>query len=470
MATTHRNILFLLTDDQRYDTIGALGNPAIATPNFDRMVARGTAFTRAGIFGGSCGAVCMPSRAMIHTGRTLYHIKDRGETIDPAHVTLGEYLGAHGYCTQGFGKWHNERAAFARSFQDGDEIFFGGMADHWNVPAYHYDSSGRYDARLPICPNPFYSNEVQYRSADHIPSGVHSSTLLADAAVRGMARLPADRPFFMYIAFLAPHDPRTMPERFRAMYDPAAMALPPNYSPVHPFDTGAMHGMRDEELAAYPRQEGEIRRHLAEYYGMITHLDFEIGRILDALEASERADDTLIVLAGDNGLAVGQHGLMGKQSLYEHSVRVPLLFAGPGVPHGQRREQFCYLSDIYPTLCEYAGLPVPASVEGRSLCADMVADAPGPRYRYHAYQHVQRAVRDDRFKLIEYAVNGDRHTQLFDLRADPWEQHNLAANPAMQNTLARLRAELERCRDQYDDHREGQGQAFWAGYAAQSSS
>lgn len=460
------NVLVLLTDDQRFDTIAALGNEKVHTPNLDRLVRRGTSFTRAAIMGGSCGAVCMPSRAMLHTGRTLYRIADKGETIDPAHVTLGEHLARNGYSTWACGKWHNGREAFARSFGGGAEIFFGGMADHWNVPVYDYDPSGKYDATLPCCKDAFHSNELEHRHADHIRCGVHSSTLLADAAVQALREQSGDRPFFLYVAFLAPHDPRTMPQRFRERYDPDRIELPPNYLPVHPFDNGSLAG-RDEELESWPRTEQAIRRHVAEYYGMISHLDHEIGRILDVLEAGGLGESTIVVLAGDNGLACGQHGLMGKQSLYEHSVRVPLIFAGPGIPADARREQFCYLSDIYPTLCDLADLDIPDTVEGRSLRPDIQRDAPGPATRYHCFQRVQRAVRDGRYKLIEYVVDGWRRTQLFDLREDPWEMRNLAGERAASAELARLRKELVRLRDEHDDHRAGQGGDFWAGFAAE---
>ena len=138
------NIVFFFTDDQRFDTIGGLNNPAVETPNLDRLIERGTAFNNAYIMGGSSGAVCMPSRGMLHTGRSLYHIQGRGESLDPEHTTLGQTLQASGYTCFGTGKWHNGTAAFARSFNSGAEIFFGGMNDHWNVPACDFDPNGEY--------------------------------------------------------------------------------------------------------------------------------------------------------------------------------------------------------------------------------------------------------------------------------------------------------------------------------------
>ncbi len=449
------NVLFLFTDDQRFDTVAALGNPHIRTPALDRLCAEGTAFTRAHIMGGSCPAVCMPSRAMLHTGRSLFHIDQQGQQIPAGHVTLGECFREAGYETFGTGKWHNGTASFARSFSAGAEIFFGGMADHWNVPACDFDPAGRYEQR-PYCVDPWRSNEVRYRHCDHVTAGRHSSDLLSDAAAGFLRDHGGRKPFFMYVSFLAPHDPRTMPQEYLDLYPPEQVPLPANFLPEHPFDNGELR-IRDEMLAGFPRGEREIRRHLAEYYAMITHADAAVGRILEALRACGEYERTIIVFAGDNGLAIGRHGLMGKQNLYEHSVRVPLILAGPGVPAGQTRDTYGYLFDVFPTLCELTGVAVPDSVEGRSL-APALADA-GCRVRdgvHLAYRHCQRGVKDGRWKLIEYVVEGRRTTQLFDLAADPLEMTSLAGEPACAGHLARLRQELARWVDDLGD-----GGAFW---------
>ena len=467
MVQDKPNVLFLFTDDQRFDTIGALGRLPIETPNLDRLVSRGVTFTHAHIPCGTSPAVCMPSRAMLMTGRTLFHIEGAGETISPEHVMMGEHFRRHGYRTVGIGKWHNGTESFARSFSDGAEIYFGGMADHWNVPASDFDPTGRYDNLKPVCPDPWWSNKTDSHHCDHMRPGVHSSELLAEGAIEFLRDYDGKEPFLMYVSFLAPHDPRTMPARFLEMYDPDSIELPPNFMPAHPFDNGDLN-MRDEQLATKPRDPAEIRRHIAEYYAMITHLDFEIGRVLDELDASGLAENTIIVFAGDNGLAVGQHGLMGKQSCYEHSVRVPLIFAGPGLPAGVQRDAYAYLFDIYPTLCELCGLSAPESVEGISLAAALRDDDEKVRETvFAAYCGYQRMVKDRRHKLIEYVVDG-RHTetQLFDLEADPWEMTNLADSPEHAETMAGLRAELGRYRDEWDDPATPWGRAFWAGYEA----
>jgi len=469
----HRpNILFLFTDDQRHDTIRYLGNGLIHTPNLDRLVKGGSAFTRAYIPGGSCPAVCMPSRAMLHTGRSLFHLEGSGETIPRAHALLGETLRQADYHCYGIGKWHNGTKSYARSFDDGAEIFFGGMDDHWNVPACRFDPTGAYRQRHPIVRQPFQSNKVEQRICDHIVAGKHSSELFSDAAVDFLRSYRREQPFFLYLSYMAPHDPRTMPERFLRMYDPTAIPLPENFLSEHPFDFGRM-GVRDELLAAFPRNPDEIRRHIAEYYAMITHLDFEIGRVLDELERTDRIEDTIIILSGDNGLALGQHGLMGKQNCYEHSVHVPLVLSGPGIPEGQRHDDFVYLMDIFPTLCELSGTSIPDSVEGVNLCEVLRGGQGGSsrkgdsghsslrRSLFFAYEQFQRSIRDERFKLIEYAVQGKRTTQLFDLDNDPREKENLAGQSAAANTIERLRDELLGWKDAWDDEASPWGREFW---------
>ena len=466
LGSKRPNILFFFTDDQRFDTIHALGNEQIVTPHMDKLVERGTAFTDAYIMGGSSGAVCMPSRAMLMTGRTLYHLEAQGQGIPDGHVLLGELLQDAGYTTFGTGKWHNGPPSYARSFSAGAEIFFGGMDDHWNVPACDFDPSGQYGALYPVCRNPFHSNEVHKRHCDHVTFGKHSSELFSEAAVDFLQSYDADTPFFLYISYMAPHDPRTMPREYLEMYDPEEIELPPNFKPQHPFDNGDLE-TRDEKLAPWPRTPEDVRRHTAEYYAMITHLDAQIGRVLSVLERTGHAEDTIIVLAGDNGLAIGRHGLMGKQSLYDHSIHVPLIMAGPGVPEGRQSDAFCYLLDIYPTLCELIDVPIPDTVEGGSLVPTLRdADEKIRDTLLFAYRGVQRAVQDRQYKLIEYVVDGQRTTQLFDLQADPWELDNLAGDAAHAERVASMRKALLRWRDELDDAQPGQGQLFWRGHDA----
>jgi arylsulfatase A-like enzyme len=461
MAKDRPNILFFFTDDQRFDTIRALGNHEILTPNLDALVQMGTTFTHAHIPGGTSPAVCMPSRAMLATGRTLFHLQGEGQAIPNDHTTLGECLRGGGYETFGTGKWHNGCASFARSFSSGDEIFFNGMWDHWNVPTYHFDPGGEYAARTPYTTDFFHSNQVLYQACDHIQPGRHSTDLFSETAMNFIQKYDRRSPFFAYVSLMAPHDPRTMPRRYREMYAAEDISLPANFQPEHHIDTGDLR-VRDELLAAFPRQPHEIQRHIAEYYAMITHLDDTLGRLLNRMADQRLLDDTIIVFAADNGLAVGQHGLMGKQSLYDHSVRVPLIFSGPGIPKGQKSDALVYLLDIFPTLCDLSGVEIPESVEGQSL-AGCIEDpaAAGREWLYLAYGQSIRGVTNGVHKLIEYSAGGERATQLFNLQADPAETHNLTDDAGQGERIGQMRAKMAQLRDEWDDCSHPLGEAYW---------
>ena len=470
MMADQKNILFIVTDDQRFDTIHALGNEQISTPNLDRLMARGTAFTQAHIPSGICGAVWMPSRAMMHTGRTPFHLEGQGENIPPEQITLGETLKNAGYETIGLGKWHNGCPGYARSFTQGAKVFFGGMWDHWNVPTCRYDPSGAYDNVVNFVVDFFHSNHTIQQHCDEFNPGKHSSEMLTDAAIEMLRKNAGEqRPFFEYVAYLAPHDPRTMPEKFRSMYRPEDIPLPPNFRETIETNYPLMRH-RDEQLAAYPRDPDEIRRNIAEYYGMISHLDHEIGRLLDALHESGEEDNTIIVFTGDNGLALGQHGWMGKEDCYEHSIRVPLIFAGPGIPKNRRLDAYVYLLDIYPTLCELLGVPVPGSVDGKSFARLLTGQQKEDQHRedlYLAFEIWIRGVKNQRYKLIEYVNDdgpGQHFTFLYDLREDPWEINNLAEKPEYRETLQSMRERMFAYRDAWEEEQHPFGKDYWRRY------
>ncbi len=413
-AAQKPNILFLFADDMRADTIAAYGNPHIQTPNLDRLVSAGFSFRTNYCFGGNSGAVCVPSRAMLMTGKTWFRI-DTAMLKDA--VLMPEVLQQNGYVTFATGKWHNGQPSWLRAFQKGKNIMFGGMSDHTKVPVRDLGPDGQL---------------TEQRTGEKF-----SSELFADSAIEFLQTYDGKKPFFCYVAFTAPHDPRMPPMEFRQMYYRNLPPLPPNFLPQHPFDNGAMRGGRDENLAPWPRTEAVIRDQLAEYYGLITHMDGQIGRILETLKQRGFADNTIIVFAADQGLAVGSHGLLGKQSVYEHSMRCPLIFVGPGIPQGKSTTAFTYLLDVFPTLCDAIGIVPPADVEGVSLRPlwegkkDRVRDSV-----FLPYIKIQRAVRDERWKLICYPRIS--HMQLFDLQNDPDEITNLIDRPEHASHVQRL--------------------------------
>lgn len=460
------NILFIVTDDQRWDTIHALGNEEIITPNLDKLVQRGTSFVRAHIAGGTCGAVCMPSRAMVLSGRNPFHLEELGGNIPSEHKTLAETFKNNGYETIGLGKWHNGCPAYARSFTQGAKIFFGGMWDHWNVPTCRYDPTGKYDNVINFVVDFYNDNHPQSQHCDEFDPGKHSSTLLTDAAINLLQEnVGKEKPFFMYLAYLAPHDPRTMPDEFRQMYDAENITLPPNFQEI--IDTNyPLMVHRDEHLASYPREKEEIRHHIAEYFAMITHLDYEIGRLLDALEKSGEAENTIIVFTGDNGLAVGQHGWLGKEDIYEHGVRIPLILAGPGIAQNVKNDAYVYLYDIFPTLCEKTGIDIPDSVDGKSF-AHLLDGQHGDSFRdelYLIFDQFVRGIKDNEFKLIEYR-NGDseedKWTFLYNIKNDPWETENLADREEYQNKVSEMREKILRHRDEWEEQSHPWGTDFW---------
>ncbi|MBT3275826.1 MAG: sulfatase-like hydrolase/transferase, partial [Spirochaetales bacterium] len=302
--------------------------------------------------------------------------------------------------------------------------------------------------------------------SDHVVAGKHSSELFCEATADFIDQYENSTPFFTYTSLMAPHDPRSMPKEFRDMYNPSELPLPENFMALHPVEYGNTD-CRDELLAPYPRTPDVVRRHLADYYGMISHLDHQMGLVIEALERKGVLENTLILFAGDNGLALGQHGLFGKQSTYEHSVRVPFIISGPGVPVGEKRDAYIYLLDIYPTLCDLIGIGAPESVEGISF--KPILDNKDERTRetlYFAYTDKIRAVKDDRYKLMEFVHNGNRTSLLFDLRKDPAELANLIGTEGMADTAAELRKELFRFRDEWDDERHPLGKEYWTGFRA----
>lgn len=439
------NILMMIADDHRRGAIHAQGDPFVQTPTFDRLISEGASCDQTYISGAFYGAVCAPSRASILTGNSIFRATisqqvdnhEASTTLNPALATLPATLRGAGYTTHHIGKWHNDTKSLVEGYCGGSRLFFGGMSDHDAVPLREWDPEG-------IFPE------------DRVTIGDGFSTeIFADAAIDFVRNHDEAEPFFLSVAFTAPHDPRTPPAAYANLYDPASITLPPNAWAQHPFDNGEMN-VRDENLAATPRDTDEVRQHVADYYGMISHLDAEIGRVLSALEEQGIADKTIVVYTADHGLAVGQHGLMGKQNLYQHSIRVPLLMRGPGVPVGVRVGELTSNRDIFPTLCALAGVDVPESVEGRSLLPILTGEDPGYAQAFAGYRDCQRMVTDGHWKLIRYAVSarngaGVDAFQLFDLDHDPWEIDDRSADESVREVRDRLMADLAAWQERVGD-------------------
>ena len=427
-AAQKLNVLFLFADDQRADTIAALGNPVIKTPNLDRLAHAGLAFDRAYMQGGMNAATCVPSRAMLLSGRNLFHISEKLTHDGKFDETWPAAFGRDGYTTFMTGKWHNEPPSLPHSFQIARSVFASGMGNPLQLPL---------------------SDLVAGKLTPSHIGAKHSCAIFADEAIRFLKEHKGG-PFFAYVPFDAPHDPHIVPADFSFNYDPAQIPVPLNFLPQHPWDNGEMK-VRDEKLMTWPRTPAGVKAYLAEYYRYITYLDLQIGRILDALAASPYATNTIVVFSADSGVACGSHGLIGKQNVYEYdSVRVPLIISGPGIPAGQRTDAMCYLFDVFPTLGKLCGVTVPKGSEGIEFSATLRNPArPARSEMLFAYKNVQRGYRDERWKLIRYP-QVDK-TQLFDLQTDPQEATNLACLPQFAAKVAELTVRLKRQQQESGD-------------------
>ncbi|MEQ9290150.1 MAG: sulfatase-like hydrolase/transferase [Cyclobacteriaceae bacterium] len=464
------NVVVIYTDDHRYTGVHALGGQGVKTPNLDKLAYEGIAFTNAYLQGSFSGATCVPSRAMLLTGRNLFDLDGQGRSIPVGHTTIGEAFKSAGYNTYMVGKWHQDNQSLARSFDDGATVMSRGiyLVDHFRMPCWDwkkdgdykkedgylivYDESGK-EVRRPV------TKEDKRGPTGTEVNGPHTSEIYSREAIKYIREYKSKKPFMMYLAFHAPHDPRQAPQKYTDMYPPGEIQLTPSYMLQHPFDNGHIV-LRDEELAPWPRTPEIARQQLADYYSIISHLDDQIGKVVQELKASGQYENTIIVMAGDSGLAVGNHGLMGKQSIYhEDGIHIPFILSGGLVEEknkGRREGALVYNYDIMPTLCDLAGIATPGSVTGKSLVPVIKGEKGGVRnHTYHAYRQHQRAYRKGDFKLIEYVrapdsdktrggfVAGSRVTQLFNLALDPWETFNLADFPEYENTVEKLRKEMK---------------------------
>lgn len=404
------NVVIFLADDMRPDSIASLDNPDVKTPHLDALARRGLAFRRAYCMGGNSGAVCRPSRNMLLSGDAFFRFGDSPDA-SPEPPNLPWSFRQAGYVTYS----HSKKANVAKSIQ----------------AQFEFD---RY----------LKNDEVARTDGEPTKETVDD----AIAFLKQRSEAADGKPFLMFLAPANPHDPRVADERWYEGYDREKLTLPANYLPQHPFDNGEM-AVRDERLLPWPRTEADVRQTLLNYYAVVTAMDHQIGRLGQALEEHGFADDTIFVFTADQGIALGSHGLLGKQNLYEHSMGVPFIVAGPGVESGES-QALVYLIDLYPTLCAVAGLPTPEGIDGRSFAKILAApDLPAREELVLGYRDVQRAIVTDRWKLIRYPQVDV--TQLFDLESDPQELRDLSQSHDHRETADRLLARLERAKGELGD-------------------
>ncbi len=427
------NVLFIFADDQCYKTIASLNNDEIRTPNLDRLVAGGTTFTHAYNMGGYHGAVCVASRTMLVTGKHVWHAKSSEKELKTSldGKLWPQLMAKAGYDTYFTGKWHVKA--------DANHLFGTARNIRGGMPR---QTPQGYNRPLSKNDDPWDPSDPKF--GGFWEGGKHWSEVVGDDATGFLdSAKKSEKPFFMYIAFNAPHDPRQAPKEYVDMYPSEKIAMPPSFLPEYPWkdDIGCSASLRDEKLAPFPRTKHAVQVNRREYYAIITHMDAQIGRILDHLDKTGQADNTYIFFTADHGLSVGHHGLIGKQSLFDHSVRVPYMVVGPGIKAGVKNDSPIYLQDTMATALELAGAERPDHVQFQSLLPMLKEGKKGGLEAvYGAYVNVQRAVTADGYKLLLFPKI--KKAQLFDMNADPEEMHDLSEKPGSEAKMRTLFGKL----------------------------
>ena len=433
-AAEQPNVLMICVDDLK-PLLGCYGDPHAKTPNIDRLAARGTLFRSA-----YCNqAVCAPSRNALMTGlrpQTLgvYDLETYFRLARPDAVTMGQHFQAHGYQTASLGKIYHT----AHSNSDD--------AATWSVPSfrprvsqYAIDDNGPRPGPKPKRPQDRPRGRPT-ESADVEDEAYADGQIAAEAVRRLTAAAESGEPFFLAVGFLKPHLPFVAPQRYWDLHDPQQLPMPelaappegaPDYAPQF---GGELRNYREMPKGREPLGEPLTRHLIHGYYAATSYIDAQIGRVLDAVDREGLADKTIVVLWGDHGWHLGDHGMWCKHTNYEQAARIPLLVA---TPQGQAAETDALVEtvDLYPTLAELAGLPAPQGLDGRSFA--QVLKQPDAVHRDHVIHvyprggRLGRAIRTPTLRLVAWQEWGrpsaEPEAELYDYAADPLESRNLAA-------------------------------------------
>ncbi|MCH7557437.1 MAG: sulfatase [Planctomycetes bacterium] len=413
-AARRPNIIFILTDDQRYDAMSCAGHPWLKTPNMDRLAEEGVLFNNAFV----TTSLCSPSRASFLTGcyaHTHEVFMNNGRDPNPSIPTFPQLLRKAGYQTAFIGKWHMART---NSPQPG--------FDHW----VSFSGQGRYD-----------KNKLNV-DGEIVQSEVYITDELTNYAVRFLRR-KHDRPFMLYLSHKAVHAPFKPAERHENLYSD--------------IEIKSQHNPNDN-LAAKPewgrKMDKNWKSQIRDYMRSLVAVDESLGRVLETLEAENILDDTAIVFAGDNGYFHGEHGGMwDKRAAYEPSIRIPLLMRYPPLARpGARCDAMVLNIDLAPTLLELAGVGVPGTMQGQSWLG-VIKGRPGREsFLYEYFQEVDRkykrptvlAVRTKQWKYVTYPLAGKLTDELYDMKNDPQELNNLIGNAGCADVVEQMKKELER--------------------------
>lgn len=414
-----RDILFIVADDLRADMIHALGHPMARTPHLDALADRGTVFTRA-----VCGyPICHVSRTEMLSGRCLVReaTKPGPVPISPEWKLLPQVLRDAGWVTVHSGKWHVHGAPKQRGYSEIAGLYSSGGGQALTLP--------QSATKHPVTGYRGWTfKDPSNKPMPELGVGLMPDTdvRLTDEVIRCI-QLHEKAPLFLHVNFTATHDPLHWPSGKEESYRSSEMPLPENVRPAHPFDHGNLQG-RDELIVPAPRSPDSVKAEHAVYLAQLEQMDAQIGRILKALQDAGRLENTLVIFTSDQGMALGSHGLMGKQNQYEHTANAPLILAGPGIPSGKRVATQCYLRDIYPTICDLMGVEIPPTVQGRSLAPILRGDVTEIHEAIYGYfTDSQRMVRTaDGWKLVVYPKAG--RTQMFQVEKDPGEMQDLSTD------------------------------------------
>lgn len=420
-AADKPNVLFIAIDDQN-DWIGHLGgHPLVKTPNIDRLAVRGTTFLNA-----HCQApLCNPSRTSLMlslrpTTTGVYGLAPWFRTLDPwkDRVTLPQHFKAHGYRTMTVGK-----------------IYHGGVGGP-QARAKEFDVWGsaggigvKPDKKL-IPPTPMGDHPLMDWGVFPHKDEEKGDYQVASWAVEQIKTAPKDQPFFLAAGFFLPHVPCYATQKWFGLYPDDDSVLPLvklNDRDDTPRFSWYLHWNLPEPRLKWVRENDQWRNLVRSYLACTSFVDAQVGRLLDALDEAGLADNTIVVLWGDHGWHLGEKGITGKNTLWDRGTRVPLIFAGPGVSRGGRCSQPAELLDIYPTLVELCQLKARDGLEGISLTPQL-QDSSAVRERPAITSHNQgnHGIRSERWRYIRYA---DGSEELYDLKNDPHEWTNLAADP-----------------------------------------
>ncbi len=427
------NIVFILTDDQRYDEVGFL-NPVLETPNMDALAAEGVHFKNAFV----TTALCSPSRASILTGQMMHNhgVIDNNRPLPTGLELFPERMQAAGYQTAFVGKWH-----MGGAIADPRPEF-----DYW----VSFAGQGNY---YPL--NAFGARSMLNVNGENVPQQGYITDELTDYALQFLTQRDPEKPFFLYLSHKAVHANLDPAERHKDQYADADIKIgePPAEDADVPMwvhnQRNSWHGVDFPYHSDLPLKEFKRQYHRA-----LSAVDDSLGRLQQWLETQGLHKNTVVILMGDNGFLFGEHGLIDKRNAYEESMRVPLLMSGPGhFPAGSVVYEMVANIDIAPSLLTLAGAEIPTHYDGASFIGLAKADAatkPTWRdtltYEYYwefNYPHTPTvfALRTDRFKYIQYHGVWDTE-ELFDLHADPQEANNLIEDPALLATKLKMREQL----------------------------